>query len=97
MRKNAYMLPGWIAGRYNKDERLAIIFNNLAGETYMFEEDTADLMKLLLDQEYYQMFSAARLADRLGCSEEDLDPFLDELAEQRVLVKEIPSWMILRH
>lgn len=91
MRKNAYMLPGWIAGRYNKDERLAIIFNNLAGETYMFEEDTADLMKLLLDQEYYQMFSAARLADRLGCSEEDLDPFLDELAEQRVLVKEIPS------
>lgn len=47
MRKNAYMLPGWIAGRYNKDERLAIIFNNLAGETYMFEEDTADLMKLL--------------------------------------------------
>lgn len=88
---NTYMLPGWIAGRYNKEERLAIIFNNLAGETYLFEEDTADLMELLLEQEYYQAFSAARLADRLGCSEEDLDPFLDELAEQRILVKEIPS------
>lgn len=85
------MLPGWIAGRYNKEERLAIIFNNLAGETYLFEEDTADLMKLLLEQEYYQAFSADRLADRLGCSEEDLDPFLDELSEQRILVKEIPS------
>lgn len=91
MRMNTYMLPGWIAGRYNKEERLAIIFNNLAGETYLFEEDTADLMELLLEQEYYQAFSAARLADRLGCSEEDLDPFLDELAEQRILVKEIPS------
>ncbi len=80
-----------MAGRYNKEERLAIIFNNLAGETYLFEEDTADLMKLLLEQEYYQAFSADGLADRLGCSEEDLDPFLDELAEQRILVKEIPS------
>ena len=85
------MLPEWMAGRYNKEERLAIIFNNLAGETYLFEEDTADLMELLLEQEYNQAFSAARLADRLGCSEEDLDPFLDELAEQRILVKEIPS------
>ncbi len=91
MRMNTYMLPEWMAGRYSKEERLAIIFNNLAGETYLFEEDTADLMELLLEQEYYQAFSAARLADRLGCSEEELDPFLDELAEQRILVKEIPS------
>lgn len=92
MKINAtYMLPAWIAGRYNKEERLAIIFNNLAGETYLFEEDTADLMALLLEQEYCQEFSTIALAERLGCSEDDLDPFLNELVGQRILVKEIPS------
>lgn len=89
--KNQYMLPPWIAGRYNKDERVAIIFNNLRGETYLFEEDTADLMSILLAQEYYQPFSPQPIADALECEVEDLLPFFDELTDQKILVRNIPT------
>lgn len=88
---NQYMLPPWIAGRYNMDERLAIIFNNLMGETYLFEEDTADLMSVLLAQEYYQPFSPHPIAASLECEVEDLFPFFDDLIEQKILVRGIPT------
>ena len=30
MRMNTYMLPGWMAGRYNKEERLAIMMDHIS-------------------------------------------------------------------
>lgn len=82
-------LPLWIAGRFNAEEQVAIIFNNLTGETYLFEESTACLWKELLTYDYGQGFRVDEICANLGCERFDLLCFIKELVYKRILVDHI--------
>lgn len=79
-------LPHWIAGRYNADEQVAIVFNNLLGETYLFEESTACLWKELLTYDYGQGFRVDEICAKMGCGRFELLCFIKELIGKKIIV-----------
>ncbi len=79
-------LPHWIAGRYNQKEQVAIVFNNLKGETYLFEGPTAVLWGEMLDYDYGQPFNIRRLCATIGCTPFDINSFFKELLDQKIIV-----------
>ena len=81
-----YSLPHWIAGRYNEKEQMAIVFNNLKGETYLFEGPTASLWREFLKYDYEEGFRVDELCANLGCTRFDLMLFMNELTRELVLV-----------
>lgn len=79
-------LPHWIAGRYNGQEEMAIVFNNLKGETYLFEGPAARLWNELLKYDYEEGFRIHDLCTELGCSQFDLFSFMAELVEKKIVI-----------
>lgn len=79
-------LPHWMAGRYNEKGQVAIVFNNLKGETYLFEGPTAQLWGELLGYEYGQPFNVGRLCAKIGCTPFDINSFFKELLDQKIIV-----------
>lgn len=80
-----FYLPHWIAGRYNADEQIAIVFNNLMAETYLFEGPTAQLWDELLKTEYEERIETTILCERVKCSRYDLYSFFKELIDKRII------------
>ncbi|MCR4620247.1 MAG: radical SAM protein [Paludibacteraceae bacterium] len=49
MSNDIYFRPPWTCGRYNADKHVAIVFNALTHCEYFFEEESADVMGLVLE------------------------------------------------
>lgn len=79
-------MPHWIAGRYNSIEQVAIVFNNLIGETYLFEGATARLWDEILTYDYEEGIRIDELCGRFGCSRFELLSFMKELKEKTIIV-----------
>lgn len=79
-------LPDWIAGRYNEQVSTAIVFNNLKGETYLFEGPTARLWSELLEYGYGESFNIDGICDHLQCSRFDLLSFMKELRDKKIII-----------
>lgn len=82
-------LPHWIAGSFNEKCQAAIVFNNLAGETYLFEGPTAILWNELLKYDYEQGFKIDEICQKCGCGRFDLLPFLKDLIDKRILANRV--------
>ena len=79
-------LPHWIAGSYNEKSQASIVFNNLMGETYLFEGPTAILWNEILKYKYEQGFWIDEICQRCGCGRYDLLSFFKELIGERILI-----------
>lgn len=79
-------LPHWIAGRYNAEENIAIVFNNLIGETYLFDGSTAVLWKDLLNYNYLEKIDIEALCSHFQCSRFEILSFMKELVEKRIIM-----------
>lgn len=79
-------LPHWIAGRFNEQEEIAIVFNNLKGETYLFEGPTARLWGELLKYDYEEGFRVEDLCVTFGCGMFDIYAFMAELVEKTIVI-----------
>ncbi len=88
---NSFYLPVWTCGRYNDEEKMAIVFNNLLGETYLFEGPTAALWSVLLRYDYLEPFNLAYVCEVLSCSISDLLSFFSELIDKWIIIDHIPS------
>lgn len=88
---NGLFIPPWVAGRYNEPEQVAIIFNNLIGQSFLFENITSALIGKLLQHDYYQPLDVYGLTEHFGCSLYDFLKFFKELAENRIIVAGIPT------
>lgn len=84
-------LPDWMAGRFNAKEQMAIVFNNLYGETYLFEDATAKLWNELLRYDYYEGISIDSLCVVLDCDCFSLLSFLADLVSRNILVTHQPT------
>lgn len=83
------VLPHWIAGSYNVKSQAAIVFNNLAGETYLFEGPSAILWNELLKYDYERGFRIDEICQKCGCGRFDLLSFFKDLIDKRILADHI--------
>ncbi|MBQ8060975.1 MAG: radical SAM protein [Bacteroidales bacterium] len=83
------MLPHWVAGSYNEQSQAAIVFNNLAGETYLFEGPTAVLWNELLKYDYEQGFKIEEICQNCSCGRFDLLSFFNDLIDKKILVDQM--------
>lgn len=88
---NGLFLPPWIAGRYNEPEQVAIIFNNLIGQSFLFEGVSARLVGKILEYDYYDPIRVRELAFDFGCTLGDIAQFFVELSDNKIIVAGYPS------
>lgn len=86
-----YYRPEWTCGRYNSEKHCAIFFNNISGYAFEFEEDSADVIGIILSAGKNGKFSIKHLAEQTGILEECLTPFLEELHSYGLVTNEVPS------
>lgn len=79
-------LPHWIAGRFNENACIAIIFNNLKGETYLFKDASAKLWGKLLEYDYGEGFEIEEICNHLQCSRFELLSFMKELLDKNIVI-----------
>ncbi len=82
----SFFLPSWIAGRSDSDSKAAILFNNLTGQNYLFEEESASVVGTLLDYEYWACIKPADIAGMTGFPTEDIKDFFEELQEEYLVM-----------
>lgn len=86
---NSLLLPPWIAGRYNAPAQTAILFNNILGESYLFEEGSAQIIGELLKTDYWKPIDVDSILALLECTECELLAFFVELKKQSVIADHI--------
>ena len=79
MTKN-YFRPEWTCGRYDREHRVAIYYNLIEGMSYLFEDDSAEIVGELLCVPRNGRFSLESISERTDTDVESLAPFLDTLA-----------------
>lgn len=88
---NDLFLPPWIAGRYNEPEQVAIIFNNLIGQSFLFEGVSAKLVGKILGYDYYEPIRVGELVIAFGCTLADIVQFFEELSNNKIIVAGHPT------
>lgn len=80
-----YFRPVWISGRYNKESKSAIVFQNLLGLSYYFEDFSADVLGYILSIPKGGNFSSFAISQALGIDIETIDEFLSQLKSLYIL------------
>lgn len=88
---NGLFLPPWVAGRYNEPEQVAIIFNNLIGQSFLFEGISARLVGKILEYDYFEPIKVRELVLDFGCTLGDIIQFFVELSDNKIIVAGHPS------
>jgi len=81
-----YILPPWLAGRYNEKGHCAILYNNLDGNCFFFDEDSADVIGTLLDYDRGEEIDINIFIERNNIDETSIIEFFEELALKNLLI-----------
>ena len=84
----SFFLPAWVAGRSDGDSKVAILFNNLTGQNYLFEKESATVIGKLLDYEYWACIRLADVAELTELPKEDIMDFFKELQEEYLVMNQ---------
>lgn len=79
MKSPIYYRPEWTTGRYNAHKNVAIYYNLIEGISYFFEEESADVIGIILAAGRNKVFSLDLISEKTGLSIENLKPFIQEL------------------
>ena len=82
----AIFLPPWVAGRFDAENHVAIMFNNLTGQNYLFENDSASIIGEILSYDYWKCIFPSVVGLKYGYSAQDILAFAEDLKEE---------WLIL--
>lgn len=91
MNEKNYYRPEWTCGKYNASKHVAIMFNLLANSEYFFEEESADVVGMILKAGRNGRVSVAQTSAILNISSESLIPFFSTLIEVGLLVDKYPT------
>ena len=80
-KENIYYRPEWTVGRYNKEKRVAIMYNLIEGYSHFFEEYSADVIGCILKVGRNGMIKISEIAQSTGISEESITSFFDILSQ----------------
>lgn len=88
---NTFYRPVWTCGRYNAEKHVALMYNLLAGYSFFFDEDSADVVGSLLRSKRNEAVNVNAVARATNIAEESIAQFFDLLEQQGLLVRQLPT------
>lgn len=79
MDHNSYFRPEWTCGKYNAQKHVAIMFNLIANGEYYFEQESADVVGLILNAGRNGELSISQISKELNISQDSITPFFESL------------------
>lgn len=89
--KDIYYRPEWTCGKYNATKHVAIMFNLLMNGEYFFEQESADVVGLILQAGRNGKVSVSKISETLNISPASILPFFDSLLENGLLTEKFPT------
>jgi len=89
--KDIYYRPEWTCGKYNATKHVAIMFNLLMNGEYFFEQESADVVGLILQAGRNGEVSVSKISETLNISPGSILPFFDSLLEIGLLTEKCPT------
>ncbi len=80
--------PPWTCGKYNAEEHVAIMFNLLSRMNYFFEEESADVIGMVLAAGRNGKVSIDDVSDKCNIVSDSIAPFFDDLCSCGLLSDE---------
>lgn len=77
--------PQWTCGRYDKSSHSAIMFNLLEGRSFFFEDESADLVGVILNFPRNTSVSLDQISTICGIDRATLEPFIKILISKGLL------------
>jgi radical SAM protein with 4Fe4S-binding SPASM domain len=84
-----YYRPEWTCGRYSKPLHKAIAYNLLEGMTYLFEDDSAEVIAQILSCKKGHVIPFEMICTELNIHEESLTEFCEQLVDVGLLIPDI--------
>ncbi len=91
MKNELYYRPEWTCGRYNATKHVAIMFNLISNGEYFFENESADVIGVILKAGRNGEVSIANLSETLNITKESMAPFFKSLMEIGLLSDICPT------
>ena len=89
--KDIYYRPEWTCGKYNATKHVAIMFNLLMNGEYFFEQESADVVGMILQAGRNGEVSISNISETLNISPDSIVPFFKSLLEIGLLLKKYPD------
>lgn len=86
-----YFRPEWTIGRYNAEKHVALMYNLIAGFSYFFENQSADVIGEILKVGRNGKVNIHKVANSTGIHEESIQSFFNLLIQHGLLVNSIPT------
>lgn len=86
-----YFRPEWTIGRYNAEKHVALMYNLIAGFSYFFENQSADVIGEILKVGRNGEVDNHKVATDTGIHEESILSFFNLLIQHGLLVNSIPT------
>lgn len=83
--KNIYFRPVWTCGRYDESTKSAIMYNLIAGFSFFFEDDSAEVIGLLLSIERGCSFKLQDISSQTNISVDSINAFMEQLLDLGLL------------
>ena len=85
MSNNIFFRPPWTCGKYNAEKHVSIMFNLLSRMNYFFEEESADVVGMVLAAGRGGKVSIDEVSDKLMIADTSIKPFFEQLCSLRLL------------
>lgn len=86
-----YFRPEWTIGRYNAENHVALMYNLIAGFSYFFEKQSADVIGEILKVGRNGKVNIHKVANSTGIHEKSIQSFFNLLIQHGLLVNSIPT------
>lgn len=86
-----FFRPEWTCGRYDSEHRVAIFYNLIEGLVYLFEDESAHVVSIILQNKRNDILDITKICNETGISEEIIIEFLKELSSRGLITDSIPT------
>lgn len=79
--------PEWVCGRYDKCKKATIAYNLIAGKSYFFEDESAEVVGAIISIPRNEKLSLQSISEKTMISVESLLPFIKQLINLHLLIE----------
>ena len=85
MSTDTFYRPPWTCGKYNASKQVAVMFNLLSRMSYFFEEESADVIGLVLATGRNNEVKISTISDKLMIASSSIECFFNQLCSSHLL------------
>lgn len=91
MEKILFYRPEWVCGRYNAENSVAICYNLLEGMVYLFEDESAKVVREFLQLGRNCEISISEISSKISIDIDEIKDFFLELSKLGLITTECPT------